>query len=148
MLKENLVMLRGLHGFSQEQIAERIGISRQAYAKWESGETIPDVMKCYKLAETYGTTVDELLHTENVEGMGLIPPAPKGKHMYGTVTVNERGQMVIPKAARDQFNLTGGTRLIVLGDESEGIALVPVSFFEKNMQKLAEMIRAENKNAF
>jgi len=37
MLKENLVMLRNLHGFSQEQIAEKINISRQAYAKWESG---------------------------------------------------------------------------------------------------------------
>ena len=41
MLKENLVMLRRMHGFSQEEIAERIGISRQAYAKWESGATIP-----------------------------------------------------------------------------------------------------------
>ena len=37
MLKENLVMLRNMHGYSQEEIAEKIGISRQAYAKWESG---------------------------------------------------------------------------------------------------------------
>ena len=37
MLKENLIMLRNIHGFSQEQIAEKIGISRQAYAKWENG---------------------------------------------------------------------------------------------------------------
>ena len=36
-------MLRGINGYSQEEIAERIGISRQAYAKWESGATIPDV---------------------------------------------------------------------------------------------------------
>ena len=40
MLKDNLLMLRGIHGFSQEEIAERVGISRQAYAKWESGATM------------------------------------------------------------------------------------------------------------
>ena len=43
MLNDNLMMLRNIHGFSQEEIAEKIGISRQAYAKWESGATIPDV---------------------------------------------------------------------------------------------------------
>ena len=37
MLKDNLAMLRNIHGYSQEAIAEKIGISRQAYAKWESG---------------------------------------------------------------------------------------------------------------
>ncbi len=42
MLKDNLVMLRNIHGYSQEAIAEKIGISRQAYAKWETGATIPE----------------------------------------------------------------------------------------------------------
>ena len=37
MLKDNLIMLRNMRGFSQEEIAGRINISRQAYAKWESG---------------------------------------------------------------------------------------------------------------
>ena len=46
MLKENLIMLRTIHGFSQEEIAGKINISRQAYAKWESGATIPDIQKC------------------------------------------------------------------------------------------------------
>lgn len=40
MLKENLIMLRNMSGLSQEQIAERIGISRQAYAKWETGDSL------------------------------------------------------------------------------------------------------------
>ena len=39
MLKDNLAMLRNMHGYSQEEIAGKIGISRQAYAKWESGAT-------------------------------------------------------------------------------------------------------------
>lgn len=57
MLRDNLIMLRNLNGFSQEEIAERIGISRQAYAKWESGKTVPDIEKCSLLAEAYGVTM-------------------------------------------------------------------------------------------
>ena len=49
MLKENLIILRNIHGFSQEEIAEKIGISRQAYAKWETGATVPDIEKCMRL---------------------------------------------------------------------------------------------------
>ena len=45
MLKDNLTMLRNMYGMSQEEIAEKIGISRQAYAKWESGATVPDIEK-------------------------------------------------------------------------------------------------------
>lgn len=63
MLKENLVMLRNIHGFSQEEIAERINISRQAYAKWESGATVPDIEKCGMLAAVYGVTIDSLVKT-------------------------------------------------------------------------------------
>ena len=61
MLKDNLIMLRNMRGFSQEEIAGRINISRQAYAKWESGATVPDIEKCSLLAEVYGVTVDSLI---------------------------------------------------------------------------------------
>ena len=138
MLKDNLRMLRTLHGFSQEEIAERIGISRQAYAKWESGATVPDVEKCALLAKIYGTTVDSLLATESAEGIGTLPPAPKGKNIWGSVTISDRGQIVIPKGARERFQLTGGQRLIVLGDEM-GIALIPAEAFEEQMRKVMEL---------
>ena len=51
MLKDNLRMLRKLKGYSQEKIAEKIEISRQAYAKWENGATTPDIEKAAQLAE-------------------------------------------------------------------------------------------------
>ena len=142
MLKDNLVMLRNLHGFSQEAIAEKIGISRQAYAKWETGATIPDIEKCRLLAEVYGTTIDGLVRTEPVEGFGMIPPAPKGKNIWGSVVVGERGQIVIPKGARERFGLTGGQRLIVLSDEN-GIALIPDEAFMTNMRNAMERIQKE-----
>ena len=137
MLKDNLAILRSIHGFSQEAIAEKIGISRQAYAKWETGATIPDIEKCRLLAEVYGTTIDSLIMTETVEGVGMIPPAPKGKNIWGSVSVNDRGQIVIPKGARDLFGLTGGQRLIGLTDE-HGIALIPDEAFMASMSKAME----------
>lgn len=140
MLKDNLISLRNIRGCSQEEIAEAIGISRQAYAKWEKGETIPDIDKCAKLAEYYGTTVDALISTEDKTIAGLpIAPAPKGKHIWGTVIVNDRGQIVIPKGARELFQIHGGDRLIVLGDENEGIALVKAEVFEEGIRKSLEL---------
>ena len=133
MLKDNLLMLRNLHGYSQEEIAEKIGISRQAYAKWESGATVPDIEKCALLAKIYGTTIDSLISTETAEGIGRIPPAPKGKHIWGAVTMSDKGQIVIPMGAREQYSLKGGDRVIVLGDET-GIALIPAAVFEARMK--------------
>lgn len=91
MLKDNLIMLRNMHGYSQEEIAEKIGISRQAYAKWESGATIPDIEKCSCLAKVYGVTVDSLIKTETADGIGIIPPAPRGKKHLG-LCYNQRAR--------------------------------------------------------
>lgn len=48
---------------------------------------------------------------------------PKGKHIFGTVKVGEKGQIVIPKEARQVFGLSPGDSLLVLGDEENGIVL-------------------------
>ena len=143
MLKDNLVMLRKLHGYSQETIADKIGISRQAYAKWERGTTVPDVEKCSLLAKLYGTTVDGLLKTETADGIGVIPPPQKGETIWGSVTINDRGQIVIPKQARDRFELTGGQRLIV-GSDGTGIALIPAERFEEDLRKAMELLCSQN----
>ncbi len=142
MLKDNLAVLRNVHGFSQEQIAEKIGISRQAYAKWESGVTVPDIEKCSLLAGVYGVTLDSLIKETKVEGIGTLPPAPVGKSIWGTVTVSDRGQIVIPKDARDKFGISGGTRLIVASDEV-GIALLPVEVFEAGLKRFSELAHTD-----
>ena len=139
MLKDNLVILRKLNGYSQEEIAEKIDISRQAYAKWESGATTPDIEKAAKLAEVYGTTVDGLLKSETVDGVGTVPPPPVDKNIWGSVTLGDRGQIVIPKAARDNIGMKGGDRFIVASDNI-GIALIPAEYFEGKMREVMEMI--------
>lgn len=55
--------------------------------------------------------------------------APKGKHIFGTVKVGERGQIVIPKEARDLFDIKPGDMLLMLGDEQQGIAIVKNEIF-------------------
>jgi len=137
MLKDNLVMLRKLNGYSQAEVAERIGISRQAYAKWENGTTTPDVDKASQLAKIYNMSLDDLMRDGQSNSASIIPPAPPGKNIWGTVTIGERGQIVIPKAARDRFGFKSGDRLVVLSDEV-GIALLPAEFFEKKMQEYME----------
>jgi len=133
MLKDNLISLRKLNGYSQGQVAEKIGITRQAYAKWENGSTVPDIDKVSQLAKVYGISIDSLMG-ENGNSTSVIPPAPPGKNIWGTVTIGERGQIVIPKAARDRFGLKGGDRMVVLSDEV-GIALLPAEFFERMMKE-------------
>ena len=86
-----------------------------------------------------GVTLDALLHDQNRVGHTALAPAPAGKHLWGAVTLGARGQIVIPKAAREMFELKEGDRLIVLGDEGEGIALVKAEDFERKMQKALEM---------
>ncbi|MDD4700421.1 MAG: AbrB/MazE/SpoVT family DNA-binding domain-containing protein [Oscillospiraceae bacterium] len=55
---------------------------------------------------------------------------PQGKHIFGTVKVGEKGQIVIPKEARKIFNIKPGDNLLLLGDEAQGIAIVKNDVFE------------------
>lgn len=126
----NLSVLRRLNKLSQEVVAERIGVSRQAVAKWESGESVPDIVNCDALAQLYDVELSDLIHHDPERTKTRIPP--KGKHIFGAVRVGERGQIVLPKAARDVFGIGPGDTLVVLGDESRehpGIALMKESFF-------------------
>mgnify|MGYP003378140997 CR=1 FL=1 len=66
---------------------------------------------------------------------------PKGKHVFGTTVLGERGQVVIPKQARDLFHWKAGDMLMVLGDEtpgSQGIALTPAQAFLQAAKELMD----------
>ena len=106
-------------GYTQEQIAEKIGISRQAVAKWESGESMPDIESCIRLADFYGTTVDLL-----VRDLNLPEDVTAGKHVFGMCRMNDKGQITLPPECRKVFHLDTGDMILVLGDEARGIALV------------------------
>ncbi|MEG0685525.1 MAG: helix-turn-helix domain-containing protein [Coprobacillus sp.] len=120
MISQNLVYLRKSKKVSLEELAEAIGVSRQAISKWENGETIPDLPNTIALANFYNITVDDLISrkTENSDG----------RYVFGMVTVGDRGQVVIPKKAREVFGINAGDNLIVLGDTNQsGMALAKVN---------------------
>lgn len=121
---ENLIELRKYHNYSQEELAEMIGVSRQTMSKYETGESLPDIEKCKQLANAFGVTVDDLISYEkDDENLGMGVP-PKGKHIFGMVKVGDKGQIVIPAKARKIFDIQPGDNLIVLGDECQGIAII------------------------
>ena len=89
---------------------------------------MPDLDKCRLLAELFEVSLDDLANYEPVENMGLGLP-PKGKHLFGVVTVGDKGQVVIPAKARKLFDISPGDRLVVLGDESQGLAILKSEVF-------------------
>lgn len=136
MFKDNLIELRKLNGMSQDELADRIGVSRQTVSKYETGESLPDIEKCKRIAEVFSVSMDDLINYErnNKNNLGLNVP-PKGKHIFGMVKVGDKGQIVIPAEARKIFDINPGDNLIVLGDESQGIAIVK----EKGLMDLLRM---------
>lgn len=125
MFKDNLIALRKINGYSQDELADKIGVTRQTLSKYETGESLPDIEKCKQLAEIFGVSMDDLVNYDKADGnnMGLEVP-PKGKHIFGMVKVGDKGQIVIPVKARKIFDINPGDNLILLGDEGQGIAII------------------------
>ena len=61
-IADNLKFLRHKNGYTLEAIAEIISVSRQSVAKWESGDSVPDIVNCVKLASLYKISLDELVN--------------------------------------------------------------------------------------
>lgn len=123
---------RTQNGLTQEELAEKLGVSRQAVAKWERGESAPDIGSCMKLAEIYGVTVDIL-----VRSFGKQEHTGDGKHIFGLSRVNSKGQVTLPASCRKVFDIRPGDTILVLGDENKGgIAMVKIGGFMDDLGKL------------
>lgn len=132
MFKDNLTALRKLNGLSQEALAEKLGISRQTLSKYETGDSLPDIEKCRQIAELFEVRLDDLVNYDS-RAAGLNVP-PRGKHLFGVVRVGDKGQIVLPARARKVFGIGPDDRLVVLGDEASGIALIQESSFLSMVQ--------------
>ncbi len=64
---ENLKYLRKNEGLTQEKLAEKLNVSRQAVTKWESGEAIPDIVNLKQISILFGVTIDQLLGDEKTK---------------------------------------------------------------------------------
>ena len=124
-LGKKIKQLRFKAGLTQEQLAEKLGIGAQSVSKWENAVAMPDITALPLLAEIFGVSIDDLLNydSKSSESLGLAVP-PKGKHIFGIVKVGDKGQIVLPAKARKIFDINPGDRLLVLGDEGQGLAII------------------------
>lgn len=134
MISSNISALRKAKNLSQEALAERLGVSRQTVAKWESGESLPDVLHCDQMAEVFEVSLDDLIHAD----MTKANAPPQGKYIFGTVTVGDKGQVVIPVKARRIFHIQPGDNLVVLGDIQHGLALLRADLFLEVARQMQE----------
>ena len=125
-----------MNRMSQEELAEKVGISRQTLSKYETGEALPDIERCRKLAEVFNVSMDDLVnYQQKADGPGV---PPRGKHIFGMVKVGDKGQIVIPAAARKLFGIEPGDNLIVLGDEAQGLAILAEKDFMGMVRRIQE----------
>ena len=117
MIGSNLKYLRDKYDYTQEQFAEKLGVSRQTIAKWENGESLPDIERCAEIAIMFSVSLDALTTCNLDENKESESNEIDGKYVFGIVKVGERGQVVIPKHARSVYDIKPGDKLLVVGDE-------------------------------
>lgn len=95
-LAEKLQVLRNKYGLSQEQLAEKLGVSRQAVSKWESGQSIPDLKKLILISDIYNVTIDALVKDDDgfdiLQRDGLKNEYFSRQEAYNQVNVNQLQQ--------------------------------------------------------
>ena len=106
---EKLKSMRKQSGMSQEKLAEKIGVSRQAITKWENNTGIPDIENMLALSSLFNVSVDELLSNEKIE-------KKQTDYLYESVTEYD-----IDNIKRYDMNLGGANTLVLSGYEGEKI---------------------------
>ena len=85
IIADKIILLRKKHGYSQEELAEKMNVSRQAVSKWESAQATPDIEKILQLSELFSVTTDYLLKDEIEEGA----PEPPTDSPAKTIQLDE-----------------------------------------------------------
>ena len=138
MNSSNLKKLRKTAKLTQEAVAEKLNVSRQSVAKWESGEALPDIDNCMALARLYGVTLDDLvMYAKNPD----TEASPSGKHMFGVLKIDEKGRVIIPQRAMEVFGLKHGDKLLLMGDEEQGLAMVKLGKFLAATAEIMNIIK-------
>lgn len=127
-IADNLRFLRCKNGYTLEALAEIISVSRQSIAKWESGDSLPDIVNCVKLATLYKISLDELVNRplKSTEDSDFIA---EGNKICGVVDLSKEGSLQLPESIMELFDIHGGDKMLLLADKNQGIALLKCSQF-------------------
>lgn len=136
-MNDQLKKLRILYKMTQEELAEKMNVSRQSIAKWESGESVPDMIKCNELAKVFQLEIEDIANI-------FIPEResqkfrPKNKYIFGiSKIINQK--IILPQEALDTFGLQNGDELIILGDITQGIAIIPKRSYTEFLEELMNL---------
>lgn len=109
ILADKIIRLRKKNGWSQEELADKLQVSRQAVSKWEGAQTIPDIERILAMSRLFGVTVDYLLKDEQETEMFT-----KEEESIRQVSLEEAGRyLALRRQAAKQIAL--GTYLCILG---------------------------------
>ena len=127
-IADNLNLMRQKSGYSLEALAEIISVSRQTIAKWELGDSYPDLMNCMKLASLYKVSLDELVNKpmREIQNSDFLSLDNK---IGGGIDVSEEGTIRIPDTVLEMFDIHPGEKVLLLADKKQGIALIKCSYF-------------------
>lgn len=82
-LMDKLQLLRKQNGFSQEQLADKLGVARQTLSKWENGQAVPELASLISLSNLYGITIDRMVKDNDACNIPLCKNA--GMDISGTI---------------------------------------------------------------
>jgi transcriptional regulator with XRE-family HTH domain len=126
-ISDNLKILRNKHGYTMESLAEIIGVSRQTIAKWEAGESYPDIENCAKLSQLYKVLLDALINKPLWQGE-VDDLVGSEKKVCGVLEISEGGGVMLPEMVMDMFGFEPGEKVLLLADRDQGIAIVKCQF--------------------
>lgn len=111
ILADKIIQLRKKNGWSQEELAEQLGVSRQAVSKWEGAQATPDLSKLLAMSQLFGVTTDYLLKDDiELEEYAQEDDTP----VLRRVSLQEAGEYVTWREKASLF-IAGGVLLCVLG---------------------------------
>ena len=143
-IADRLIKLRKKYGYSQEELADKLGLSRQAVSKWERAEASPDTDNLICLAKLYGVSLDELLSTDDSvetiveeqvkkdipkkeEGIHLVDDEGNEVHIHdkGITLIDENGNKVEKKHVLSKLEKIN----IIISSVLGGVALIAYILF-------------------
>ncbi|MFQ9556177.1 MAG: helix-turn-helix domain-containing protein [Oscillospiraceae bacterium] len=77
LLADKIVTLRKRAGWSQEELAAQLGVSRQSVSKWEGAQSVPDMQKVVQMSRLFGVTTDYLLKKSSASRNRPRPSRPR-----------------------------------------------------------------------
>ena len=139
-LAENLYRLRRERGLSREELADRIGVTRQSVSKWETGQSLPDVDKLVELAALYGVTLDALAGGDPSEPSATGAARTNAGQAAEIGADGAAGGAAQTTAGQSPDTGAEGEGIVAIGDQGHG-AEIFLHAGEATGRQIAEAIR-------